>query len=232
MEAKGIASDGDALEGLIDACAAALSGGGQGDARDDAGQGGDPENGRDASAFDSGAGAEAATLGLDLGRDFERVVPEPELGRTLAALLRGLAVRAEGETGSETLVLFNHARGPEGSWVIVPFRFSLDAIDFAGSFRILLPYARGGSGRLEAVFTASSVAGLEEWGTYLSFGGGRASALRIDAPKGHEGAFEGPLERLGAELATLSCSVRVGSGTASQGAVPSVRGEAGLDLDA
>jgi hypothetical protein len=222
MEAKGIPAEGDALEGLLREYSGVQSEGRRGatGGRDFGDRGeADRERLHEGGEFD------------DLGRDIERIVPEPELRRVLAALLRDLATRSgAGSPGGEgeSLALFNHLRGPEGSWVIVPFRFALDAVDFAGSFRIQLPYARGGAGFLEARFSASRGAFREEWAVDLGFGGGRASVLRIKPPEGRESCLAGSaFDALGAELAALSCSVR--------GALRDEEGETGrggLDLDA
>jgi hypothetical protein len=224
MEAKGVPAEGDALESLLRECS------------------GIPSEGRRGATGgkDFGARGEADREQLqdggefgDLGRDMERMVPEPELRQVLAALLRALATRSGAGVGSpgregESLALFNHLRGPEGSWVIVPFRFALDAVDFAGSFRIQLPYVRGGAGLLEARFSATRGAIREEWAVDLGFGGGRASALRIKAPEGRERYLAGSeFDALITDLAALDCSVR-GAFREEEGET----GRGGLDLDA
>ncbi len=103
MEAKGIPADRGALEGLIEACTGELPGGGH----DSSGNGGSEDGGagRRGEGDNSPAEAESATLEagalwLDFERDFEREIPEPELGRALAAMLRGLALRAESDGAS------------------------------------------------------------------------------------------------------------------------------------
>jgi hypothetical protein len=152
-------------------------------------------------------------------------VPEGELPSYLAGLVRAICSRSGG--GSDPLALFNHLRGPEGSWVIVPFRFSLDAVDFAGSFRIQLPYVRGGQGRFEAFFSASRDHSAEDWSFIIGFGGGRAPSLRIDPPRGGaaESLARSGTDRLAAELAAYSCSVRMGARGGDRVA-------GGFDLDA
>jgi hypothetical protein len=209
MEAKGMSAEAEALEALAAAASDA-------DGRREAGD---------------GAGGEVRSESAPAESAEELSIPEGDFVRVFARVLRGLATRTAGvEPGRPalTLALFNHARGPEGSWVILPFRFSLDAVDFAGSFRIQLPYLRGGQGRFEARFSASRGTRKEDWAFFLDFGGGPASALRIERPEGSRRAAAGPLfEEFAAVLAALSCSTRLSF--RDQGAAPRSRG---LDLDA
>jgi hypothetical protein len=200
MEAKGIPAEGAALEGLV-----FLSKGGY------------------ESADGGGEGDREERQGTELVETLE--LPESELPSVLGALLRGLVIRTG---GSGPLTLFNHLRGPQGSWVFVPFRFALDAVDFSGSFRIQLPYVLGGYGLFEASFSASRGTASEDWSFFLSFGGGKTSTLRIERPEGGNGGLGGSLfDKFAAELAALSCSVRVSSRGAAEGA-----GDEGLDLNA
>jgi hypothetical protein len=214
MEAKGLAAEDEAIEALVGALAKGEDrGGGQTL----------PDEGQDA------AGGRQAPMG-----EVKLEVPESELPETLASVLRDLAMRCATQTGAETaksalaLTLFNHARGPEGSWVIVPFHFSLDSVDFAGSFRIQLPYVRGGRGRFEARFSASRGSKSEAWAFFIEYGGSRDSSLRIERPD-RPGILESSAAfgELASSLLPLSCSVRLCSrGEGAEARSP------GLDLDA
>jgi hypothetical protein len=215
MEAKGLPAETDALTRL-----AGLTGGGaEGGARERRGF----------------AGAQSME------------VDEEELPRVLGALLRRLATRtAAGEAGdgisgglaqgfalpaAEILALFNQLRGPEGSWVIVPFRFALDEVDFSGSFRILLPYLRTGQGIFEARFTASRGERSEEWSFLLGFGGGRASSLRVLAPA--DKALGAASETLAAAISPCSLRVAVrGQEAEGDQDAGGIDGVEGLDLHA
>jgi hypothetical protein len=223
MEAKGIPAEEEALDDLLRGSAAAPSFGGRGasDSR---------EGEADAGSARQEGGAEFGNL----ERDIERSVPEAELPRVLAAFLRALATRAGGldddGPGREgaSLALFNHMRGPEGSWVIVPFGFALDAVDFAGNFRIQLPYVRGGAGLVEAHFSASQGAEPEDWTVLLAFGGGRDSMLRIEAPESRKSSMAGvSFDAFEAELAAMRCSLSIGPRREAEG-----DGSEGLDVDA
>jgi hypothetical protein len=223
MEAKGMSAEEAALSDIL----SFMNGrGGGGRSRDD----GRGEEGREAapealSPEEIAPKALAPSEAVDQDKDFLVEVPEDELSTVLAGLFRAIVSRAGGSCDS--LSLFNHLRGPEGSWVIVPFRFELDAVDFAGSFRILLPYVRGGQGRFEAFFSASRGPSSEDWSFFAGFGGGRAPSLRIDPPRG--GAIgsraRSGLAALADELAAFSCSVRLGDRGVDHGS-------GGLDLDA
>jgi hypothetical protein len=115
----------------------------------------------------------------------------------------------------------------------VPFRFDVDAVDFAGSFRIQLPYVRGGQGRFEAFFQASRDLITEDWSFFLGFGGGQAPSLRIVAPKaGEAGALaRARIGELAETLAAHSCSVRIDYGSMDEAGTPDASG-GGFDLDA
>jgi hypothetical protein len=164
----------------------------------------------------------------DLGADFRSDIPEADLTRGLACLIRALATRTGGE--GDSLTLFNQLRGPEGSWVLVPFRFSLDEVDFAGSFRIQLPYVRGGRGRFEGYFTASRGFRGEDWSFFVNFSGSHAPSVRIVAPVGKGGAAASHLASLTEELAAHSCSVELS--VAENGAGLSVGRIEGFEFDA
>ena len=163
-------------------------------------------------------------------------VEEGELPRVLGELLRQCALRSAEESGipsQDSLALFNHLRGPEGSWVIVPFCFSLDAVDFSGSFRIHLPWVRGGQGLFEARFSVSRGTSSRFWSFLLSFGGGRVSSLRVDAPDiSDKGLFASQFEGFGAELALLGCRLRLSSRDEGVGENPPDARAAGLAFDA
>jgi hypothetical protein len=218
MEAKGIPADEAALESLL---LAADSSGSEGRSP---GEGGSGEEGRSSAGAPPGATTQATELSI----------PEAELPRALASLLRELVSRVGVEAGPEgrALALFNHLRGPEGSWVIVPFRFSLDEVDFAGSFRIQLPYVRGGQGAFEARFSASRGSSAEDWAFCIDFRGGKAASLRVEAPEGRIAVDAERFERFAASLAPLTCSSREGRLGARQGGEPEAGGARGLDLDA
>jgi hypothetical protein len=164
----------------------------------------------------------------DLEGDFSLDLPEDEVPRRLAQLFRALAMRAGG--GCDSLSLFNHLRGPECTWVIVPFRFDLDEVAFNGGFRIQLPYVRGGQGRFEAFFKASRGPLAEDWSFFVSFGGGRPPSLRIEMPKGSAAGIvaRSQLDVLARSLAVHSCSVR----SHERDDFPSGTFRAGFDLDA
>ena len=202
MEAKGIPAEGAALEGLMQGCGSAFSGGGQDPGNGD-GRGGGQESDQE---LDQEPDVLDVKRAFDLSHDFSREVQEDELPEFLGAVLRGIASRSGGDGA---LTLFNHLRGPEGSWVFVPFRFALDEVDFKGSFRIQLPYIRGGQGRFEADFSASCGSVSEDWSFSLGFGGGRALALRIEGSETGKGSLAGTrIDELAAGLASLSCTVR------------------------
>jgi hypothetical protein len=163
---------------------------------------------------------------LDLEKDFERSYSPARLPSALASLLRALSMRS-GE-GGDLLSLFNHLRGPEGSWIHLPFAFDLDSIAFAGSFRIKLPYVPGGPGRMEARFAASrrGEEGKRDWSLALRFGGFQRPALRIavDDEKSFSAAGR-LLLSLEEELSAFECSVSL--------ADPYEEAEVGgLDVDA
>ena len=217
MEAKGIPAEGAALEGLMQGYGSAFSGGDQ-----DPGKGTDRGGGRER---DQKTDVPNASRAFDPSRDFSQEVPEGELPELLGAVLRGLASRSGGDGA---LALFNHLRGPEGSWVFVPFHFALDEVAFSGSFRLQLPYIRGGQGRFEADFSASRGSASEDWSFSLSFGGGRAPALRIEGSEAGTGRVAGArIDELAAELSSLSCTVRF----FTRRVAPAVK-DLGLDLNA
>lgn len=230
LEAKGIAAE----DSFVDAVSArggsgrgADQGEGRGDegrgrARTEAPEGEGPAEPRDESSDEGSREAQA----FDPGRDFERSYPPAKLPSALASLLRALSMRSGGN--GDFLSLFNHLRGPEGSWIHLPFAFELDSIAFAGSFRLKLPYAVGGPGRMEARFSASR-RGEEEkrdWSLALRFGGDRHSVLRIAVDDEKSLAAAGRLlSSLEGELSAFECSVSL--------ADPYEETEAGgLDVDA
>lgn len=190
LESKGLPAEGEILEDVLSAYA-----GSSGERR---GPGGSGSGGLPGGGEESREGERSAAI------------PESDLPRVLGAFLRELAMRADPGAEGSALALFNHLRGPEGGCVIVPFRFALDAVDFTGSFRIQLPYVRGGQGLLEARFAASSGGASKDWSFSLAFGGGRSSALGLRMPEGGAGRVE--IGELAAELAPLSCSVRASTG--------------------
>jgi hypothetical protein len=229
MEAKLMPAEDGALTELLSLTSG--GGGGRGDEGGGAAGGGGqtPERG---GASPSSAGPEPLDPPDELDRDFSLEFSEEELPRFLARLFRAMATRV-GE-GGEALSLFNHLRGPEGSWVLVPFRFDVDAVAFKGAFRILLPYVRGGPGRFEASFTASRGALAEDWSFFLSFGGSRPPSLRMEAPQG-SAAGDAALARLGELARSLvphSCSVRAVARESGRAPFGSGEGPGGLDFDA
>jgi hypothetical protein len=235
MEAKGLGADAEALDELSALTDARLggrgaSGGASGGAGGEGqGESGDREGGQAENALETNP-AKEWDPGIDLERDFLAEVDEVNLPRALAELIRGLATRS-GETG-EKLALFNHLRGKEGSWVILPFRFALDEVDFSGSFRLELPYLRGGQGRFEAYFSASRGSESEEWSFFASFGGARPTSLRLVTPSSCK-IPAGKIQAFAAELAALSCSLRVSDRETGEGVDPSASGRrGGFDFDA
>jgi hypothetical protein len=220
MEAKGMPAE----EGALGEILALLEGrggegrGGSEKRREPEEGGGPPED----QALESGNWGE-------LGEDLSFEVPEEEFPRRLAQLFRAMVARSGG--GCDSLSLFNHLRGPEGSWLIVPFHFDADEVAFTGAFRIQLPYVRGGQGRFEAFFKASRGPRAEDWSFFVNFGGRQPPSLRIETPK--EGAAGSAarvrLDELARSLAAHSCSVLAGD-RGSERVVGS--GRSGFDLDA
>jgi hypothetical protein len=227
MEAKGIPAEEDALGALLDLMGGpGGSGGGASEERDrrERAPGGEPNE--DPSL----EGSVEPWTSIDLERDFRVEVPEEEFPRRLAALLRAMSMRV-GE-GSDALFLFNHARGPEGHWLLVPFSFEADSVAFKGGLRIQLPYVRGGPGRIEAAFEVSRGSLTEDWSFFASFGGGRPPSLRIQAPRG---SVVGTLARsrldsLARSLAPFACAVSFSERDGERTASGAEGG--GLDLDA
>lgn len=213
MEEKGMSAEGEALEELL-----SLGDGRSGD-RGHSG-GGEGGSGRRGGSGDRGGASvhsyNAQIAGRILDSDFELEVPEEELSAVLGSLVHGIVSRAQTEAdpaqGASILARFNSLRGKGGGWVLSPFRFSLGEVDFAGSFRIQLPYLRGGEGRFEAYFSASRASqgfpcpdeARELWSFFLSFGGSRASSLRLVAPGGGE-LLPARVDELASLLAASSC---------------------------
>jgi hypothetical protein len=170
--------------------------------------------------------AEADGMAKELGAFLRRLVfsasgtSEGASGLKGATGLEGAAggVGPAPADGQALLGLFNHAR-PEGQgWIILPFRFALDSVAFAGSFRILLPYMPGGPGRLEARFDASAggFEGLEAegparkaraWGFDLSFGSGRPCLVIHGS--GDLPGLPAMVADLAAELGEAACDTRL-----------------------
>jgi hypothetical protein len=226
LEAKGIPAEEATIDRLAQACASASSGGdgastggrGEGDRKKD----GEKEKWRKYEA------------GTELPEHFlSRMVLEPDLPSVLGDLLRNFAIRTgSGDEARASLALFNHMRGPEGSWVIVPFRFTLGRVDFAGNLRIKLPYVQGGPGRFDARFSASQGDIIHEWLCFLEFGGGREASLRIVPPSGDAGREAwARLNLFSSELASIPCAVKVQSVEAFASETEGL-GIAGFDVDA
>jgi hypothetical protein len=179
MEEKGMAAESDALDELS-ALGDGRSGGRGSAGRDGAGEGGSSGGGNAPRS----PNAQVAERSLD--RDFELEIPEEELPTVLGSLVRRIVERTEASgcptQEASSLALFNRLLGKGGGWVLAPFHFSLGEVDFAGSFRIQLPYLCGGEGRFEAYFSASHGSHREDWSFFVSFGGSRPSSLRLVAP--------------------------------------------------
>jgi hypothetical protein len=205
MEEKGMTAEGDALDKLSalgDGRTGSRSGEGGSDGQDDPGGGEAPRS----------PNSKLADQSLD--RDFELEVPEEDLPAVLGSLIHAIVTRAgdEAATAQEAsqLVLFNCLQGKEGGWVLAPFRFTLGEVDFAGSFRIQLPYLRGGEGHFEAYFSASRASSRvslpeargEDWSFFLNFGGPRPNSLRLVMPS--KGKL--PPNRVGGFSSTLAFS--------------------------
>jgi hypothetical protein len=225
MEAKGLPAESESIEAIAEALSGGGRDGAEGGWRGEDSPGGGHREGRGEPRLGP------LEPGFGLERDLELEIPEDDLSRALAGLFRAMALRV-GEDGGK-LAVFNQLRGPEGSWVLVPFRFSLDEVAFAGSFRIQLPYVLGGPGRFEARFTASrgSIPGaaMEEWSLFSSFGGGGPASLILLAPEGKAGLARSRIAALEASLAELGCRLRL---RGAQGTSPLDAGLEGLDLDA
>jgi hypothetical protein len=224
MEAKAFPAEDEALEALVSLSDGRSHSRGHGEGEGRRGEersSGGGELAREPESF-LGSGEPSS-----LERDFQVDVPEEELAPILARLLRAIVARSGG--AGDLLTLFNHLRGPEGSWILVPFSFSLDAVDFAGSFRLLLPYVRGGEGRLEALFSATCGSSSENWSFFINFAPSRGSSLRLVAPDSRRAAVASRAEELEAELSRFPCSVRLSrEGQDESGS----DGPSGVDLDA
>ena len=166
------------------------------------------------------------TVGFDFDAGFEARVEPRSLPRLLGSVLRALSTRHGG--GGDQLTLFNHLRGPEGSWIYIPFSFDLDAIAFAGSFRVKLPYIVGGPARIEARFQTQRRGDDHRnvWKLGVEFGGGTKGRLRVsvDDPATLERA-KGLSGVLSEEFAPFGCSLTIESFGPEPGAE-------GLDRDA
>jgi hypothetical protein len=208
MEAKGIPAEEEVFEAI-----AAESDGSAKDGRHERGKSDNKERSGDFTDIENG---------------FVARVSETELPSVLGMLIRALAMRAGGE--GSFLNLFNHFRGPEGSWIYVPFRFGLDSIDFSGQLRIKLPYLAGGAGRLEAGFSVrkEGQAADSVWAIALSFGGGAKPALRLSPGCEKTGnKTAGMLPILEGELTRFGCSVVLAPHADTE-----IFPVTGLDLDA
>ena len=200
MEEKGIAAELDALDEL------SALGDGRSGGRGSAGERGSSGGG------DAPRSPNAQVAERSLDRDFELEVSEEELPSVLGSLVRRIVEHSEVSGGptqeTSSLALFNRLRGKEGGWVLAPFRFSLGEVDFAGSFRIQLPYLRGGEGRFEAYFSASRASSREDWSFFVSFGGSRPNSLRLVAPsKGKLSSAR--VDELSSALAASSCFLAI-----------------------
>lgn len=189
MEAKGLGATAEAVDLLVE-----LSGGGSGSggSGEEGARGGNAGRQGDANV-PSGAPGSAPPAEPPAAMELSGADWEKALARFLArlcfasadALPDAAASRAtQGLSPSSAFLgLFNHTRAEHDDWITVPFRFSLDLVEFAGSFHILLPYMPGGPGRIEASFTSlarganengrTSSTGPRRWKFGLSFGEGR-----------------------------------------------------------
>lgn len=247
MEAKGLEATPEALLALQSA-GDGRSGSGhwgrkeEGEAPDDRKEGEGRREGGGAGPAELSAAAEGSPDRSAAGEGCEILLPADRLAGSLGAFLRGLCMRTadapDGAAGDATLGLYNHAKADEGGRIIVPFRFSLDSVAFAGSFHILLPYIVGGPGRLEARFRTGreglGASGAEdqvteEWGFDLAFGSGK-TGLVLRRPAGfsgrtHDGkVFEELFRELTEALSESGCAVTMASVGADAGE--------GVDVDA
>lgn len=79
---------------------------------------------------------------------------ELELQKVLESVFMDLSSRAASDPGFAALA----RRGPDGrGWLCVPYRFSLDAVDFSGFFRIVFNYATSTVERLVAEIDSSGL---------------------------------------------------------------------------
>lgn len=77
---------------------------------------------------------------------------EPELREALGSFFLDVSSRAAADPGFASLA----RRGPDGrGWLCVPYRFSLDSVDFSGYFRIVFNYATHRVERLVAEIDSS-----------------------------------------------------------------------------
>jgi len=238
MESKGIAADDEALSALDRAGDGRGGGSGPGSGGD--GQDGSA-SGHSRGEEPGGFGREEPGLGLeggfDLDRDLDLSIPSEGLPRALASFLKALATRiapssdaelaATALSDADRLGLFNHAKGRDGGWILLPFRFALDSVAFKGGLRIQLPCIPGGRGRIEARFDAETGDSGRAWSASLAFGGGARAALVIRAPEDMRGRrFRSRFESFARELAALGCAASAGR-EGEAGIVPG-----GVELDA
>ena len=212
LEAKGLSSSPESVDALLSILESGDSYGGDGE-------------GMEARQEEGSSRGEAALV--------ERTIPEKKLAAELGRFIKSLCFEARGEESGEALGrvgpaagrssarallgLFNHARAAGRNWILVPFRFSLDSVAFAGSFRILLPYIYGGPGRIEASFRAAKEEGRDRgegdsaeaegdfWAFELSFGSGPPRLVIHPGERKREA--EAILADLGAELLESGCKV-------------------------
>jgi hypothetical protein len=222
LESKGLASSEEAVEALLGLADGSQSGEGEG-------QGTRHSDGQDAR--------QNARQNADGFRPpAEALLPDPEIepegfARELGLFIKKLCSAAD-EGSAGILGLANHARSRGEDLLEIPFRFSLDRVAFAGSFRILLPYMPSGPGRFDARFVVSQEGEgggqripSSSWAFSLRTGGvgGKKLLVLYPPPRGAEAerllpAFRSELERLG-------CALRLGG---RDGYEPSGK----IDLDA
>ncbi len=238
MEAKLMPADDEALSALARA-GDGREGGGSGPGAD--GGGSRPDPGADGgSRGEDGRGDADSRLegGLDLDRDLALSIPAAELPKTLGLFLKALATRvapspagraaADRLSDADRLGVFNHAKGGDGGWIIMPFSFALDSVAFKGGLRVQLPRIPGGRGRIELRFDAESGSDARAWCAALAYGGGAGATLRMSAPDGAGGRrYRSRFESFARELAAVGCAAFAGG---PDDEAPSRRG--GVDVDA
>lgn len=179
---------------------------------------GEGQSGAEGGGGESGDGASRRRLPVPPAA---ALLEEGELVSALAAGLRAIAESAD--AGSGFLGLQNQLRDASGAWVLVPFAFSLDRIDFRGSLRLRLPPLPGGPLRLVAGFEAGPAGRASTWELDLRLGEPGGDVLVL-APSSRYHTKVGLWADLAARLSALGLRLVAGDGERGAGG--------GLDIQA